>query len=129
MTRHAGSARFHEILAELGALHDRKQADYGTDSDPFANVRSSTEWGIPAWLGAMVRANDKVRRLQSLARKGYLANESAVDSLNDLAVYAIIARVLLEESEAGWLVATDPPSEDREAYEPADENEDAYPAA
>lgn len=96
MTRHPGSERFHEILAELGRLHDRKQADYGTDADPFANVRASTEWGIPAWVGAMIRLNDKVRRLQSLSRKGYLANEPAEDSLRDIAVYAIIALVLLE---------------------------------
>ena len=95
--RHPGSDRFHELLEEKGLLHDRKQADYGTVGDPFANVRASTEWGIPPWVGAMVRLNDKVRRLQSLVRNGKLENESATDSLDDIAVYAIIARVLLEE--------------------------------
>jgi len=96
--RHPSSARFHELLNELGALHDRKQADYGRDDDPFANVRGSEEWGITAWIGAMVRAQDKVRRLQSLVRNGELRNESAEDSLRDLAVYAIIALVLYEET-------------------------------
>src|SRR2546422_1657577 len=97
LARHPNSARFHKILEELGELHDKKQADYGRGDDPFANVRASTEWGVPAWVGAMIRLNDKVRRLQSLALKGKLANESAEDSLRDIAVYAIIALVLREE--------------------------------
>jgi hypothetical protein len=96
--RHAMSERFHQLLKEAGELHDQKQADYGRDSDPFANVRASTEWGIPAWQGAMIRANDKIRRLQTFAIKGELANESVVDAFMDLAVYAIIARCLYEEA-------------------------------
>jgi len=96
--RHPGSARFHEILKELGDLHDRKQADYGRDTDPFANVRASEEWGVTPWVGAMIRATDKVRRLQRFAQRGILMNEGAADSLRDLAVYAVIALVLLEES-------------------------------
>lgn len=95
--RHPSSQKFHAILRALGALHDRKQADYGTDGDPFANVRASEAWGIPAWVGCMVRASDKVKRLQTQAVKGSLANEAATDSFDDLAVYAVIGRVLFEE--------------------------------
>ncbi len=93
-----GDPRFHYELASLGDLHDKKQIDYGTDNDPFANVRGSQDWGIPPWVGAMVRANDKVKRLQNFARKGSLANESAEDSFDDLAVYAIIGKVLYREA-------------------------------
>ena len=89
--------RFHEILAELGALHDKKAADYGRDDDPLANVRATSEWNVAPWVGAMIRLTDKVRRLQSLARKGSLVNESAADSLRDIAVYSVIALILLEE--------------------------------
>jgi hypothetical protein len=95
--RHPNSARFHEILRELADLHDRKQADYGRGDDPFANVRASGEWNVPAWVGAMIRLNDKVRRLQSLALKGSLKNEAAEDSMRDIAVYAIISLVLYEQ--------------------------------
>lgn len=95
--RHPASERFHEILRELGALHDRKQLDYGRRDDPFANVRASEEWGVPAWIGSLIRLNDKVRRLQALSLSGHLWNESAEDSLRDIAVYAVIALVLLEE--------------------------------
>ncbi len=95
---HAHAARFHEILRELGELHDLKQADYGRGGDPFANVRRSEDWGIEPWVGAMIRATDKLQRLQSLLRNGKLKNESAEDSLRDLAVYAVIALVLFEEA-------------------------------
>lgn len=94
-----GDPRFHALLAHLGELHDRKQADYGLASDPFANVRASSEWGIPPWIGAMVRGTDKVRRLQTFARKGSLENEGVEDSLMDLAVYALIALILFREQE------------------------------
>ena len=94
-----GAARFHEILRELGDLHDSKGADYGRDNDSFANVRASEEWGMPAWVGAMVRLTDKVRRLQAFARKGVLANEAAEDSFRDIAVYAVISLVLYEEQK------------------------------
>lgn len=98
--RHPSSDRFHEILRGLAELHDLKSQDYGSDADPFANVRASGEWGIPEWVGAMVRATDKVRRLQAFAQKGSLANESAEDAFRDMAVYAVIALVLYEEQSA-----------------------------
>jgi len=94
---HPNSARFHAILKELGELHDKKQADYGRGDDPFANVRATEEWGQPAWVGAMIRLHDKVRRLQKVAQGGKLANESAWDSFLDIAVYSVIAAVLYEE--------------------------------
>ena len=98
--RHPNSARFHAILDELGALHDRKQADYGRGDDPFANVRAAEEWGIPGWAGAMLRASDKVRRLQTLLAKGKVEDEAAGDSLRDIAVDGVIAPVLYEQDRA-----------------------------
>lgn len=95
-----GDPRFHELLQEIGALHDRKQADYGSDGDPFANVRATEEWGMPAWVGSLMRLNDKVHRLKQFAQKGALANESAEDSMLDIAVYSLIALVLYRELEA-----------------------------
>jgi nucleoside 2-deoxyribosyltransferase len=92
-----GDARFHAHLKRLGTLHDKKQRDYGSDADPFANVRGAREWGIEPWVSALVRATDKIKRLQKFARRGSLENESALDSFDDLAVYAVIARILFEE--------------------------------
>src|SRR6266487_2578430 len=52
-----GDPRFRAVLDELQAMHDRKSADYGRDEDPYANVRASEDWGIPGWVGALVREN------------------------------------------------------------------------
>lgn len=93
--------QFHAILSEMGETFDRKNKDYGQDNDPFANVRRSEQWGIAPWIGAMVRATDKVTRLQTYAQKGTLANEGVEDSLLDLAVYSIIALLLFREQQEG----------------------------
>jgi len=87
------------ILDELQEMHDRKSKDYGKGlKDPFANVRASEDFGIPGWVGSLVRANDKFRRLQKVAQGGTLANESVEDSLIDAAVYIVIALALFRES-------------------------------
>jgi len=99
--RHPLSQRFHDLLEEIGDLHDQKQRDYGVPEDPFANVRASSGFAIRPWVGAMVRANDKMKRLQKLAVTGELANESAADSFKDLAVYALIGLILYEEDDRG----------------------------
>lgn len=92
----SGHAEFFKILEEMGELHSRKSADYGT-SDPLANVRSATAFGVPAWVGVMIRAEDKMQRIRSMAAKGSLKNESVEDSLIDLANYAVIALILYRE--------------------------------
>jgi len=97
--RHELSQKFHDLLAECGDLHDKKQEDYGRLNDPFANVKASGEFGVEPWVGAMIRANDKMRRLQALANGSELQNEGARDSFMDLAVYALIACVLYESGE------------------------------
>lgn len=99
----AGDPRFTRVMRHLIELHDTKQADYGRTGDPFANVRASTDFGIPGWVGAMVRANDKMRRIQSAAQGSTMRNESVADSLLDMAVYCAIAFVLLgEEDPSVW---------------------------
>lgn len=95
--RHPAAQQFHDFCDQMKAMHDKKQQDYGQDNDPFANVRSTEEWGQPAWVGAMIRATDKLRRLQKVAQGGTLSNEGVEDSFMDLAVYTIIGLVLYQE--------------------------------
>ena len=96
---HPSNLRFSEKIAQVKETHERKCLDYGSDADPFNNVRASQDFGIPPWIGAMVRLNDKVTRLKSLAQNGRLHNETAADSFLDIAVYALIAWCLYEEAE------------------------------
>lgn len=86
-----GSPEFEAVVQEVLEMHRRKGADYGSKDDFFANVSASEAWGIPPWVGAMMRANDKVVRLQAAAKGSTLKNEGIEDSLLDIATYAIIA--------------------------------------
>ena len=90
---------FSMILDELQELHDKKSADYGRTEDPYANVRASEDFGIDGWIGSLIRANDKMRRLQKAATGDILTNESIEDSLLDMAVYLIIALDLFRNSK------------------------------
>lgn len=90
---------FEEVLAEMKELHDRKRSDYGRKEDPFANVRASEDFGVEGWVGALIRANDKMRRLQSAAKGSTLRNEGVEDSLIDMAVYSVIALTIYREKK------------------------------
>lgn len=93
------SAAFYQVLTDAKNMHDRKQKDYGSDTDPFANVRSAEDWGLPGSMGACIRIADKVARLKAFYRKGELANESVEDAFMDLLVYAGIGLVLLRQEQ------------------------------
>lgn len=66
------------------SLFDKKQQDYGA-----TNIANFGEFGV------IVRMNDKFSRLQNLMTKGRKPkNEPVVDSLRDIANYAVIALML-----------------------------------
>lgn len=92
-----GDPRFKKILDHLWELHCQKSADYGTDEDRYANLRAATEFNVPSWIGVAVRANDKMSRIKTFAKKQGLQCEPLTDSFRDLASYAILAWILFEE--------------------------------
>jgi hypothetical protein len=95
-----GHPEYLKLLDEMRELHIRKAADYGSGTDPFANVRAAVDFGVENWIGVMIRANDKMRRIKSFIANGELKNESLEDSLKDLAAYALIALILFREGGA-----------------------------
>ena len=65
-------------------LFDKKQHDYGP-----GNIAKFGEFGV------LVRTNDKLERLINLNKRGDApANESVMDTWQDLSVYGAIARVV-----------------------------------
>lgn len=90
---------FIQVLDEIKAMHLKKSADYGTDADPFANVNASIDFGVSGVVGTLIRANDKMRRLQAWAKGSTLVNEGVEDSLIDLATYAVIALVQFRKGQ------------------------------
>jgi hypothetical protein len=101
---HPTSQQFFDLCDALKAMHRRKSRDYGcpNGTDPLANIRNGAKFvGIPSWKAAMVRLSDKVTRLATFNATGTLHNEGVIDTLEDLASYAILARLLYEEERGG----------------------------
>jgi hypothetical protein len=102
-----GDDGFFRLLDEMRALHVKKSIDYGTDSDPLANIRGAAVIGLEPWRAAYLRALDKVNRINRYCVKGTLANEGVRDSFLDLANYALLALRLFDEGQANAPVSTD----------------------
>lgn len=95
-----GSLPFLELLEELRQLHLSKSQDYGSESDPLANIRQGAEFvGIEPWRGCLVRVADKVQRLKTYCRTGRLVHEGVRDTLLDLSAYSLLAIVLFDEDK------------------------------
>lgn len=92
--------RFAAELVGLAEMAMRKGADYSPGADPYENAKSSEGLGVPAWLGIAIRMGDKFRRLQALALNGALKNEPIEDTLTDIAVYALICKIIRSEAVA-----------------------------
>ena len=100
--RHPSSTAFVDLLREMQRLHESKSADYGSEDDPLANVRSGADFvNIEPWRGCMVRIADKVQRLRTFCRTGRLVHEGVRDTLLDLSAYALLAIVLFDEGRDG----------------------------
>lgn len=93
-----GHSRFYELLLEIAELHARKNHDYAKDKDPLSNLRMCEQFDLPAFKGVLVRLSDKWSRITELSKKeAMVANESITDTLMDMAVYSLLAIILLEE--------------------------------
>jgi hypothetical protein len=98
--KHPSSTAFVALLQEMQRLHESKSADYGSEDDPLANVRSGADFvNIEPWRGCMVRIADKVQRLRTYCRTGRLVHEGVRDTLLDLAAYSLLAIVLFDEGQ------------------------------
>jgi len=98
--QHPSSKAFVALLQEMQRLHESKSADYGSEDDPLANVRSGADFvNIEPWRGCMVRIADKVQRLRTYCRTGRLVHEGVRDTLLDLSAYSLLAIVLFDEGQ------------------------------
>lgn len=96
---HPVSEKFFALLEELENLHGSKSQDYGSETDPLANIRQGADFvDIEPWRGCLVRIADKVQRLRTYCRTGRLVHEGVRDTLLDLANYSLLAILLHEET-------------------------------
>jgi len=88
------------IAHTMSDLHRRKNAGYaGLSSDPWANFREATAFGISAYMGVLVRLSDKYQRYTNVSTNPALeqVNELINETLIDIASYALIAICLYNE--------------------------------
>lgn len=84
--------RFHRLLERMGEIHDRKNNDYAHSGSPYSNFEEAAQIaGCPVDTVFRVLIGVKLARLTVLLGDGVEPrNESADDSLLDLAVYAAL---------------------------------------
>jgi hypothetical protein len=93
-----GHPRFYDLLRELADLHERKNSNYSAPNDPLSNLRFCARLKISPVKGVVVRMGDKWCRIEQLVNgTPDLVWESLVDTLRDMAVYALLAIVLIED--------------------------------
>jgi len=96
-----GHPRFYELIEEMKQIHSDKNHDYAGDNDPLANFKASKRIGIDPFIGANIRLQDKVARIENFIKTGEfkVKGESLKDTYIDLANYALLSLILFEESE------------------------------
>ena len=83
--------RHEDVCAELNRIYKAKQNDYG---DSFG--KSIEEWGL---IAAVIRMDDKMRRLKNLITCERQVDETMRDTLLDLANYSIMAVMTMEDKD------------------------------
>lgn len=74
-----------------------KNADYATETDPWQNFRFAKLVGVDVEKAILVRMSDKLARISNiLGKEAKVKDESIVDTLVDLANYAAILKVYIE---------------------------------
>lgn len=94
-----GDPRYYKNLLKRAQTHNDKNADYsGRTGDHFKNFRPAERYGVPAFIGALIRLSDKEERKTNVLMNGNtVKDESFLDTLQDEAVYADIVSILYED--------------------------------
>lgn len=99
-----------DFLASMQKTYDecmeivrKKNADYATSNDSFANFKNSTVAGVTLEKGILVRVLDKITRTSNILDKNGKTEvkESLKDNLQDSINYLAILLVYLDEVEKG----------------------------
>jgi hypothetical protein len=96
-----GDKRFYKFLDIMAEVHSQKNHDYAGVEDPLRNFKICESMGIPAWKGVLVRISDKFSRVSSFAKKEEykVKDENVIDTLLDMANYAVICAILFQDRE------------------------------
>lgn len=98
-----GHPRFYQLLDEMADTHSRKNHDYADQNDPLSNFKEvALATHLTPFQVLHVFIATKCARIRQLTTKTNLViGESIKDSLLDLAVYALLWIIHIEEYEQG----------------------------
>jgi hypothetical protein len=102
--------RYYELLEKMKDIAEKKGSDYSGQKDVYENFKVCEEFGVPSFMGVLIRITDKHSRLKQLTRKMMkdeapaVADESFKDTLIDMANYCLICTVLFEEYEKDKII-------------------------
>lgn len=83
---------FKDILNKMYEIYEKKNADYGNSFS-----KSYEEFGL---VSPVIRLSDKVERLKTLCNKeAQVKDESIIDTLIDIAVYAVLTVLEIKKRE------------------------------
>jgi hypothetical protein len=90
-----------EILDTIHNITANKNRDYSKEADAFANFEMVQKFGITDTAsGILVRMCDKFARICNLVKQeAKVKDETIIDTLIDLANYAVICTVYLQDKE------------------------------
>lgn len=83
----------HTLSQEARLLMEKKNQDYASEADPYANFR------MFGTLGIVVRLGDKIARLKTFAERGdfKVSDEQLRDTLLDIINYAVLFEGMSKE--------------------------------
>lgn len=103
-----GHPMFYEIIDSLKELHSKKNQQYATVDDPLRNfkdvgnlidkmLKPGINRPLAACLGLVAKQMVAVYEMVGEGKTGMV--DSLEDKLRDIAVYSVIAMIILKESE------------------------------
>jgi hypothetical protein len=94
-------ARLDELYKMNVEISRKKNSDYATGDDPFKNFRLCEFIGVcSVEKGMLVRISDKLSRISNLLdTQAEVSDETINDTLSDLANYAMIMRMYIENGK------------------------------
>jgi len=105
------------IFTECSELCDKKNDDYASPDDFYANFRLVEEIGLPMWVGVLIRFLDKYSRLRGFVQRflstGKLhvehecIEDTFLDGINYLAIGLVTYRKWKEDSRFTTQCITD----------------------
>lgn len=82
------------------SLMQRKNKDYATEADAFANFRLSEMVGVSPERANLVRVADKMARISNLMDKtNDVSDETVEDTINDIINYMAILKSMIKHKK------------------------------